>query len=141
MSDSQPSSSTPASSATATDPTIGRLVADASRDLSALVRSEIQLAKTELKVSVTSGGLAAVFVAVAAFLGLLLIIMLSITFAFFLTMTGLHPAWAFLIVSGLYLLAIAGLLFGAYLKVRKVKAPEQTIATAKAIPQAFKSAG
>jgi len=138
MSDSQPSS-TPANPATATDPTIGRLVADASRDLSALVRSEIQLAKTELKVSVTSGGLGTVFLLAAAFLGHLLIILLSITVAFFLTMTGMHPAWAFLIVSGLYLLTIVLLCLAAYLKFRKIKAPEQTIATAKAIPQAFKS--
>lgn len=120
------------------DATIGRLVADASRDLSALVRSEIQLAKTELKVSVTSGGMAIALLAVAAFLGLLLIIMLSITLAYFLTMTGMHAAWAFLIVSGLYILAIILLALVAYLKIRKVKAPEQTIATAKEIPAALK---
>lgn len=131
MSDSTPTNSS-------TDATIGRLVADASRDLSTLVRSEIELAKSELKVSVTSGGLAAVFVAIAAFLGLLLIPLLSITLAYFLTMTGLHPAWAFLIVCGLYVLAIAGLGLGAYLKVKKIRAPEQTISTAKAIPQALK---
>ncbi|HWV26594.1 MAG TPA: phage holin family protein [Aeromicrobium sp.] len=135
MSDSRPNSTPNAS----TDPTIGKLVADASRDLSALVRSEIQLAKTELKVSVTSGGLATVFVLIAAFLGLLLIIMLSITLAYFLTMTGLHPAWAFLIVSGLYIVTIVALCVGAYLKFKKIRVPEQTIATAKAIPQAFKS--
>lgn len=132
MSDSKPTATTQP------DATIGRLVADVSRDMSALLRSEIQLAKTELKVSVTSGGLAAVFLAIAAFLGLLLIIMLSITFAYFLTMTGMHEAWAFLIVSGLYVLAIVGLGLGAYLKIKKVKAPQQTIATAKEIPAALK---
>ena len=39
------------------DPTIGRLVADASRDISSLITKEIELAKTELKVSVTAGGI------------------------------------------------------------------------------------
>lgn len=120
------------------EPTIGRLVADASRDVSALVQSEIQLAKTELKVSVKSGGIGAALFAVVAFLGLLLIIMLSITAAYFLTMTGLHPAWAFLIVSGFYLLLMAVLGFAGYRLIRKVRAPEKTISTAKAIPSALK---
>ena len=39
------------------DPTIGRLVTDASRDISTLVQKEIQLAKSELKVSVKAGGI------------------------------------------------------------------------------------
>ena len=34
------------------EPTIGRLVADASRDISSLIQNEIALAKSELKVSV-----------------------------------------------------------------------------------------
>ena len=38
------------------EPTIGRLVSDASRDISSLVQKEIQLAKSELKVSVKNGG-------------------------------------------------------------------------------------
>ena len=39
-----------------TEPTIGRLVSDASRDISALVSKEIALAKSELKVSVARAG-------------------------------------------------------------------------------------
>ena len=38
------------------EPTIGRLVADASRDISSLIQNEIALAKSELKVSVKAGG-------------------------------------------------------------------------------------
>lgn len=122
----------------ADDPTIGRLVADASRDLSALVQSEIQLAKTELKVSVKSGGIGAALFGVVAFLALLLIILLSITAAYFLTMTGLHPAWAFLIVSGFYVLLMAVLGYVGFRLIRRVSVPEQTISTAKAIPSALK---
>lgn len=122
----------------ADEPTIGRLVADASRDLSALVQSEIQLAKTELKVSVKSGGIGAALFGVVAFLALLLIILLSITAAYFLTMTGLHPAWAFLIVSGFYMLLMAVLGYVGFRLIRKIRVPEQTISTAKAIPSALK---
>lgn len=113
--------------APAEEPTIGRLVADASRDVSSLVQNEIALAKSELKVSVKNGGVGAGLFAVAAFLGLLAIIMLSVAFAYFLHMTGLHLAWCFLIVFGVYLL-IAGLLaFIGLKKVKKVKAPERAI--------------
>jgi hypothetical protein len=109
------------------DPTIGRLVADASRDVSSLVRSEIALAKSELKVSVKAGGLGLGMFAGAAFLGLLAIIMLSVAIAYFIHMTGLDLAWCFLLVFLLYVL-IAGLLaFIGIRKVKQVKAPERAI--------------
>jgi hypothetical protein len=120
------------------DPTIGRLVADASRDLSSLIQNEIALAKSELKVSVKNGGTGAGLFAGAAFLGLLAIIMLSIAFAYFLHMTGLHLAWCFLIVFGVYLL-IAGLLaFLGMKKVKKVRAPERAIHQAQETKQLLK---
>ena len=53
--EAQPTSGTPAT-VTAEEPTIGRLVADASRDVSSLIQNEIALAKSELKVSVKAGG-------------------------------------------------------------------------------------
>lgn len=120
------------------DPTIGRLVADASRDISSLVQSEISLAKSELKSSAISGGLAAALFAAAGFILLLILILLSITAAYFLTMTGMHPAWAFLIVTGAYfLLAVGMVAFGVY-SIKKIKAPTRTIESAKAIPAALR---
>lgn len=120
------------------DPTIGRLVADASRDISALIHNEIALAKSELKVSVKNGGTGAGLFAGAAFLGLLAIVMISIAFAYFLSMTGLHLAWCYLIVFGVYLL-IAGLLaFLGIKKVKKVKAPERAIHQAQETKQLLK---
>ncbi len=120
------------------DPTIGRLVADASRDVSALVQSEIALAKSELKVSAKAGGIAAALFVVAGFILLLMVILLSITAAYFLTMTGLHPAWAFSIVTGAYFLLAALLVVVGIFKIKKVRAPTQTIATAKDIPAALR---
>lgn len=113
------------------DPTIGKLVADATRDISSLIHNEIALAKSELKVSVKNGGTGVGLFAAAGFLGVLAIIMISVAFAYFLSMTGLHLAWCFLIVFGAYL-ALAGLLaFVGYRKVRKVRAPERAIKQAK----------
>ena len=120
------------------EPTIGRLVADASRDISSLVHNEIALAKSELKLSVKNGGTGAGLFAAAGFLGLLAIIMLSVAFAYFLHMTGLHLAWCFLIVFGAYLL-IAGLLaLLGVRKVKKVRAPQRAIHQAQETKQLLK---
>ena len=109
------------------EPTIGRLVVDASRDISSLIQNEIALAKSELKVSVKNGGVGAGMFGGAALFGTLAVIMLSVAFAYFISMTGLHLAWCFLIVFGAYLL-IAGLLaFIGVRKVKKVRAPERAI--------------
>ena len=71
------------------DPTIGRLVADASRDISSLVSKEIALAKSELKVSVKAGGLGIGLLAGAAFIAVLGVIMLSFTIVYFIHWNGL----------------------------------------------------
>lgn len=120
------------------EPTIGKLVVDASRDVSTLLRSEIALAKSELKVSVKAGGIGLALFGAAAFLGLLAIIMLSVAFAYFLHFTGIDLAWCYLIVFAVYVL-IAGLLaFVGLKKVKQVKAPERAIEQGKQIPSAFK---
>ena len=113
------------------DPTIGTLVADATRDLSSLIHNEIELAKSELKVSVKNGGTGAGLFGAAAFLGLLAVIMISVAFAYFLSMTGLHLAWCFLIVFGAYVLLAGLLAFVGVRKVKKVRAPERAIKQAK----------
>jgi hypothetical protein len=121
-----------------TDPTIGRLVTDASRDISGLIQKEIQLAKSELKVSVKAGGIGVGLFAAAAFLVVLAVIMLSVAFAYFIHWAGLGLHWAFLIVFGAYLL-IAGLLaFIGIKKVKQVRGPDRAISQGKEIPRALK---
>lgn len=120
------------------DPTVGRLVADATRDISTLVQSEIALAKSEVKVSVKAGGIGAALLAVAGFLGVLIIIFLSFAAAYFITMTGLATAWAFLIVAGFYILVAAVLVLAGIRKLKTVKSPQKTISTTKEIPSALK---
>ncbi|PUA82850.1 phage holin family protein [Nocardioides currus] len=124
-----------------TDPTIGALVIDASRDISTLISKEIQLAKSELKVSVRHGGVGIGLFAGAAFLGLLAIIMLSVAIAYFIAMTGLDLAWCFLIVFGAYVLVAAILAFIGIKQVKQVKAPERAISQGKEIPAALKGRG
>ena len=120
------------------EPTIGKLVVDAVDDFGSLVRYFIELAKSELRVSVRAGGMAIVLFLLAGFLSLLAIIMVSIAIAFFIHMAGLDLAWCFLIVFGGYLLLAALLGLIGYRKVRKVKAPERTIAEFQETPRALK---
>jgi len=123
-----------------TDPTIGRLVTDVSRDLSTLISKEIQLAKSELKVSIKAGGIGAGLFAAAGFAAVLAIIMLSIAIAYLIHWNGdgLDLHWAFLIVFVLYLL-IAGLLaFVGIKKVKQVRGPEKAIQQGREIPRALK---
>lgn len=120
------------------EPTVGALVADASRDISALIQSEIRLAKAELSVSVKAGGIGVGLFAAAGFILLLAVIFGSIAIAYFIAMTGLDLAWCFLIVFGGYvaisvLCVILGIVY-----VKKIRAPQRTIAQAKQIPSAFK---
>jgi hypothetical protein len=121
-----------------TDPTLGKLVMDAQRDISSLISKEIQLAKSELTVSIKHGGVGIGLFAGAAFLGLLAVIMLSVSIAYFIHWAGLGLHWAFLIVFGLYILIAALLAFIGIKQVKQVKAPERAIQQGKQIPQALK---
>jgi hypothetical protein len=122
-------------------PTVGQLVANASKDLSNLVRSELELAKTELKKTAVTAGTGAGLFAAAAFLGLLVIVLLSIALAYWLTALGLHPAVAFLIVAGIYLLIAAVLVFIGMRTLRSAKGPQRTIETSKESVEALKAIG
>ena len=123
-----------------TDPTIGRLVADASRDISTLMSKEIQLAKSELKVSIKAGGLGAGLFAAAGFFAVLAVIMLSIAFAYLIHWNdkGLELHWAFLIVFLVYLMIAAILASIGLKKVKQVRAPEKAINQGREIPRALK---
>jgi hypothetical protein len=115
----------------AEDRTIGQLVAEASQDLSELVRYEIALAKAEImgdvKRGLTGGGM---FV-VALFMGLLALVTLVIAAAYGLVAAGL-PAWlAFLVVTGaLLLIALLLVLVGVWV-IKRIKPPERTIRSTK----------
>jgi hypothetical protein len=124
---------------TGEEPTIGKLVVDASRDVSALIKHEIELAKSELKVSVRAGGISIGLFAAAGFLALLAIIMLSVAIAYFVRMIfDIDLAWCFLIVFAGYIALTALLSLIGVRMIKKVKPPERAIEQAKEIPGAFR---
>ena len=125
------------------EPTIGRLVSDASRDISSLVQQEIQLAKSELKVSVKNGGTGVGLFAGAVFFLLMGLVMFSIGLAYLFHWNGegLDLQWAFLLVFLIYLLVAALLGYLGYRKVQKVRGPEKAIAEAQKTKTALTTRG
>jgi len=105
---------------------LGDLVALAAKDVSQLVRFEIDLAKTELKGDVRRVGLAAALAGVAAFVGCLVLILCCIAFAFGLVALGIWPWAAFLIVAGTCVLLAVIAVGIAFLKVRHLSGLRQT---------------
>jgi len=105
---------------------LGDLVALAAKDVSQLIRYEIDLAKTELRGDVQRVGLAAGLGGVAAFVACLVLVLLSIALAFGLVALGIYPWAAFLIVAGAYVLFAVLALGIAYLKLRRVSGLSKT---------------
>jgi uncharacterized membrane protein YqjE len=100
------------------DQSLGDLVALAAKDVSQLIRYEIDLAKTELKGDAQRVGIAVAGFALAAFVGCLVLVLLSIALAFGLVALGIYPWAAFLIVAGLYIV-LGGI--GVFIAIRKLK--------------------
>lgn len=123
------------------EPTVGQLVANASRDLSSLVRGEIALAKAELKTTAVAAGTGAGMFGGAAFLALLAIILLSIAAAYGVSALGLHPALSFLIVAVVFLLIALVLALIGKRQLGKAKGPQRTIETSKESVEALKAIG
>jgi MFS family permease len=102
------------------DQSLGDLVALAAKDVSQLIRYEIDLAKTELKGDAKRVGIAVAGFGLAAFVGYLVLILLCIALAYGLIALGIWHWAAFLIVAGLLILLAGGGVLLAILKLRKL---------------------
>lgn len=116
--------------ATNGDGSIGALVKDATAHLSTLVRSEVELARSEVTAEVKKGVKGSVF-----FLLALTILLFSLFYFFFFVVELLNlwlMPWASnLIVFGLMLVTAGLFALLGWLKVKKVRAPERTISSMK----------
>ena len=108
--------------------TIGQLVADATRDISSIVRSEIALAKAEMRADARKAGIGAGMFAAAGTLAFLALILLLIAAAYGLVALGLAPWLAFLIVAVVLLVIGAILVLVGKRSIDSVKGrPERAI--------------
>jgi hypothetical protein len=121
-----------------TERTVGQLVSDASHDVSALVRSEIQLAKSEVTAGLKIGGKGAGLLGGAGFLALLGLIFLFHTLAHVIDVW--LPLWAGYLIVTLLLFAVAGVLALVGIKaLKKAKpVPEKAIRNAQETVEAIK---
>jgi hypothetical protein len=114
------------------DRPVGDLMKDLSRDMSRLVRQEIELAKAEMAQKVRQARLGAVMLGAAAGAGL--VAAASLTAFVILLLAVALPAWAAaLIVAGLSLVAAALLARKGIAKLAEATppVPDQTIETVK----------
>src|SRR3954452_14407347 len=107
------------------DPSVGDLVKDATAQMSTLVRAEVELAKSEITRDVKKGLTGSVFFILA------LVVLFYSTFFFFFFLAELLDTWiwrwaAFLIVFGLMVVVTAVLALFGYLKVRRIRGPQQS---------------
>jgi hypothetical protein len=108
------------------DQSLGDLVALAAKDVSQLLRYEIDLAKTELRGDMRRVGMAGALGGVAAFVGCLVLVLCCIALAYGLITLGIWKWAAFLIVAGTCVL-VAGIATGiAALKLRRLSGLRQT---------------
>jgi hypothetical protein len=120
--------------------TLGQLVAEASRDLSTIVRYEVALAKAELKRDVVAGVVGAALFLVAGVFAFLALILLLIAAAYGLVAAGLAPWLSFLVVAAALLLVTAILALVGRSRLKKIGPPERTVRTSKQTVEALKSA-
>lgn len=113
------------------DKSLGELVALASSNVSQLIRSEIDLAKMELKGDAKKAALGAVMFSIAGLIGGLIVILLSISAAYGLVAAGIWPWAAFLIVAGAYLLLAIVLIAIGYWRMKKIDGAKRTRQTLK----------
>lgn len=99
---------------------LGELVAQASKDVSLLIRGELNLAKVELKQDLSRVVVAVVLLALSGFVACLMLVLLCFAFAFGLVALGISTWAAFLIVAGVCLLLIGLAALIAILRVRGV---------------------
>jgi hypothetical protein len=121
--------------------TLGQLVADASKDVSEIVRAEVALAKAELAVSAKNGAAAGGMFGAAGYLAFLASILLAIAAAYGLVSAGLRP-WAAFLVLAVALLIVAGILalIGRG-RIKRVGPPKRAISSTRETLAAVKPGG
>ena len=123
--------STEISHGASTEVSIGELAKNASTHLSTIIRGEVELAKTELKDSVKSGSAGVVFFLIAGVLAALSLIFVFVSLAELIHWFGLWRWVSYAIIVGFFLLLAGVFVLLGVKKVKRVKAPQRTITTAK----------
>lgn len=114
------------------EPSLGQLVATATKDFSSLLHQEVALAKAELKTEIVSAGKGAGLFSGAGASGLFALVFLSVALAYGIAgLADISVGFGFLAVGLLYLTSAAVLGLLGKKKIGEVGPPEKTIETVK----------
>jgi hypothetical protein len=120
------------------DTSVGELMSNVMKDVSTLVRQEVELAKAELKTEVSKAGKGAGMLGGAGFAGYLVLLFLSL--ALWQGLANVMDAgWAGLIVAALWAIIGAVLYTTGRKEFRRMNPkPERTVETLQQVPGALK---
>ncbi len=116
---------------------VGELLGDITRDLSTLMRQEVELAKAEVRQSASRAGKGSGLLAGAGVAALLAVIFLSVAVWWALG-NGIGRGWSALVVMLIWLIVAAVLAALGRQALQSVKGLPQTTDTVKKIPDAVK---
>jgi Putative Actinobacterial Holin-X, holin superfamily III len=138
--DARPATATQAQAA-AHDPSsasVGELAGSITKDLSTLMRQELDLAKAEVKQEAIKSGKAAGLYGAAGFAGYMVLLFASIALWWGLA-NVMDQGWAALIVTGVWAVIGAVTYSAGRRQARQIHPkPERTVETVKEIPDALK---
>ncbi len=121
----------------AANTSLGDLLGEVSRDISTLMRQEVELAKAEVRESAKRAGTGAGLMGGAGYAALMTVFFLSIALWWALgTLVG--NGWSALIVAGVWAIVATILFVVGKSAMRRVKGMPQTIDTVKHIPDTLK---
>lgn len=121
----------------ASETSLGDLVGEVSRDLSALMRQELELAKAELAESAKRAGLGAGLLGAAGYAAMMAVLFLSLALWWALgLLIGL--GWSGVVVAVLWAIVAAILFAVGRSRLKTVDGAPQTVETVKEIPEALK---
>jgi hypothetical protein len=117
---------------------VGELLGEVSKDLSTLMRQELELAKAELKVEAKKAGQGAGMFGAAGFAGYMVLLFLSLALMWGLS-NVMDTGWAGLIVAVIWAVIAAITFVMGRKKFREVNPkPERTVDTLQQVPDALK---
>ena len=116
---------------------VGQLLGEISKDFSTLIRQEVELAKTEVRESVSKASKAGSMLGGAALAGHMVVLFLSVALWWGLG-NSIGRGWAALVVAAIWAVIAAVLMTVGRSQLKEVTGLPKTTETAKRIPEAFK---
>jgi hypothetical protein len=130
--------STPQEAVDVADASVGELMSNVMKDISTLVRQEVELAKAEVKAEAGKAAKGAGMLGGAGFAGYMVVVFLSLALWQGLA-NVMDEGWAALVVAAVWVIAGAALYATGRREIRRINPkPERTVETLQQVPDALK---